>query len=44
MGRHNNIAKGYSGSVNRFGGYNTLVRQDAAAFLARTLRAGYIAK
>ncbi|KAA8825460.1 S-layer homology domain-containing protein [Bifidobacterium myosotis] len=41
---HNNIAKGYSGSVNRFGGYNTLVRQDAAAFLARTLDAHYIAK
>ncbi|WP_190972586.1 S-layer homology domain-containing protein [Bifidobacterium myosotis] len=38
------IAKGYYGTVTYFGGYNTLVRQDAAAFLARTLRAGYIAK
>ena len=41
---HNQIAKGYSGSVNKFSGYTTLVRQDAAAFLARTLDAGYIAK
>ncbi|PWG65911.1 S-layer homology domain-containing protein [Bifidobacterium callitrichidarum] len=38
----NDIAKGYSGTVNYFGGYNTLVRQDAAAFLARTLDHGYI--
>ncbi|OZG56914.1 glycosyl hydrolase family 25, partial [Bifidobacterium myosotis] len=38
------IAKGYYGTVTYFGGYNTLVRQDAAAFLARTLKLGYIAK
>ncbi|PWG61867.1 S-layer homology domain-containing protein [Bifidobacterium callitrichidarum] len=37
---HYGIAKGYSGSVNRFGGLNIVVRQDAAAFLARTLDAG----
>ncbi|WP_190972601.1 S-layer homology domain-containing protein [Bifidobacterium myosotis] len=36
------IAKGYYGTVTYFGGYNTLVRQDAAAFLARTLQAGCI--
>ncbi|WP_158217004.1 S-layer homology domain-containing protein [Bifidobacterium myosotis] len=41
---HYGIAKGYSGSVNRFGGLNIVVRQDAAAFLARTLQAGYTAK
>ena len=38
----NGIAKGYSGTVNKFSGYSTLVRQDAAAFLARTLQANLI--
>ena len=40
----NDIVKGYSGTVNKFSGNSILVRQDAAAFLARTLDHGYIAK
>ena len=39
----NGIVKGYAGGdVTYFGGYSTLVRQDAAAFLARTLQANLI--